>query len=410
MDDVLSRLFHRGPAVRAAVSLTTYMVGLAVFVLMVLVTPYQVLAVQYSRVMTAANLATAQSAWMNTATSAASHALVGQGGKTLVVRAVAAGTGWPVMGVLAGLTLWSLYYNNTQTHAIVSAAGSPDTFTLPSGHTLNANQYFTCPGHAHCQSGFAGYIELDYTVCQTGPPYPQVPDGWQGWFLVTGPKCVAHQPPESNPPTMIPGAPPSATDIQNYLNGLNGSDPLAPANNLEPGGTNNPSPNGEVSVNLPIESGEVTTSVVPSGDVHAGDVVVNPTATPPAGTETTSSTSQQTTTTTTTTTNPDGSTTTQDDTSTTVQCSTGEHDLRSFGSILEQHLMTWKGSGIAGQLALLQSLTWPSDLPTISLSSSLFGNFSVNFNDWSGMFLALRAIVIAGASFAAYRIIFVGNS
>jgi hypothetical protein len=138
--------------------------------------------------------------------------------------------------------------------------------------------------------------------------------------------------------------------------------------------------------------------------------VVNPDATPPVGTQTTSSTSQQTTTTTTTTTNPDGSTTTQDDTTTTVQCSTGEHDLRSFGSILDQHLTTWRGSGIAGQLALLQSLTWPSDLPTISLNSSLFGNFSVNFNDWSTMFLALRAIVIAGASFAAYRIIFVGNS
>jgi hypothetical protein len=44
------------------------------------------------------------------------------------------------------------------------------------------------------------------------------------------------------------------------------------------------------------------------------------------------------------------------------------------------------------------------------LNSGLLGTFSFDFTAWNGILVALRTLIIAGASFAAYRIIFVGGS
>ncbi len=82
----------------------------------------------------------------------------------------------------------------------------------------------------------------------------------------------------------------------------------------------------------------------------------------------------------------------------------------SFGSILQTHIETWRGSGLAGALSTLQLLTWPSTSPTYTLNSGLLGTFSFDFTAWNGILVALRSLIIAGASFAAYRIIFVGGS
>jgi hypothetical protein len=71
---------------------------------------------------------------------------------------------------------------------------------------------------------------------------------------------------------------------------------------------------------------------------------------------------------------------------------------------------TWAGSGIAGQLNLIKNLTWPSTLPVLSLSSAIFGNFTVDFNTWATQFAVLRSLIIAAAGFVAYRIIFVGGA
>jgi hypothetical protein len=139
------------------------------------------------------------------------------------------------------------------------------------------------------------------------------------------------------------------------------------------------------------------------------DAVVDPNAPKPAGTENQSVT-QTTTTTTTTTTNPDGSTTDTQQDSAVVSCSGGEHDGRSFGSILQTHITTWQGSGLLSALALLQTLTWPETLPTITFTSATWGTHQVDFNQWASVFTVLRTLTIAGAGFAAYRIIFVGNS
>ena len=121
--------------------------------------------------------------------------------------------------------------------------------------------------------------------------------------------------------------------------------------------------------------------------------------------------STTTTTTTTTVTNPDGSTTstdTQTDTAP-VQCSAGNHESRTFGGILQDHLDLWQGSGLLSALNLLKTLTWPTTIPTYSLQSNLFGTFTLDFSAWSGMLTALRSIIIAIAGFVAYKIVFVGG-
>ena len=116
-----------------------------------------------------------------------------------------------------------------------------------------------------------------------------------------------------------------------------------------------------------------------------------------------------TTTTTTTTQNPDGSTTQHEETQATTSCAVGSHESRTFGTVLQAHQTIWSTSGLLGTLNLLKSLTWPSTLPVIALPSAFFGSQQVDFNQWTWFFTVLRTLVIATASIAAYRIIFVGG-
>jgi hypothetical protein len=169
-----------------------------------------------------------------------------------------------------------------------------------------------------------------------------------------------------------------------------------------------PTPASSVAT-VPVNATDVGTAVVPASSVSPSDTVVNPSAPAPAGPQTTTE-SQSETTTTTTTTNPDGSVTKVEESEAVSTCTGGEHDARSFGSILQTHIETWKGSGLAGALSTLQLLTWPSASPTYTLNSGLLGTFSFDFTAWNGILIALRSLIIAGASFAAYRIIFVGGS
>ena len=99
----------------------------------------------------------------------------------------------------------------------------------------------------------------------------------------------------------------------------------------------------------------LATTVVPATSVQPTDLVVNPNANPPTGTVTTNTPTQPTTgtktTTTTTTTNPDGSvTTTSTETgqdTAPVSCAAGNHESRTFGSILQEHMNLWAGVGPA---------------------------------------------------------------
>jgi hypothetical protein len=97
------------------------------------------------------------------------------------------------------------------------------------------------------------------------------------------------------------------------------------------------------------------------------------------------------------------------ETEATVSCSAGEHEPRTFASVLQAHQAAWTSSGLLGAVNLLKTLVWPSGLPVISLPSSFFGQQTVNFNDWAWAFTAIRTLMIAIATLAAYRIIFVGG-
>ena len=98
-----------------------------------------------------------------------------------------------------------------------------------------------------------------------------------------------------------------------------------------------------------------------------------PNAPPPAGPQPAVPSTQTTTTTTTTTTNPDGSVTQQEESTSSVSCSAGNHDQRTFGSVLQDHMNQWQGSGLLSALNLLKTLTWPSAIPTYSLAVESLG-------------------------------------
>ncbi|HNI21125.1 MAG TPA: hypothetical protein PLS35_20590, partial [Nitrospira sp.] len=97
------------------------------------------------------------------------------------------------------------------------------------------------------------------------------------------------------------------------------------------------------------------------------------------------------------------------ETQATASCTVGSHESRTFGTVLQAHQTIWASSGLLGTLNLLKSLTWPSTLPVIALPSAFFGSQQVDFNQWAWFFTVLRTLVIATASIAAYRIIFVGG-
>lgn len=203
-------------------------------------------------------------------------------------------------------------------------------------------------------------------------------------------------------------APATATDVQNYLTGLPANSPHSVEANTQPLGQG-ASPQGATNeTTTAVSPSDLPTAVKPVAQVDVTDIVLNPDAPKPAGTET-KQTQQQTSTTTTTTTNPDGSTTEDTETQASVSCSGAEHDARTFGSVLQAHLTTWQGSGVAGTLDLLKTLTWPATLPVITLTSATWGSHAIDFNQWASVFLALRTLIIAGAGFAAYRIVFFGR-
>lgn len=414
MASVLPRLFCDRAPLRAALALSSYAVFLYGVTVMLCLWPRLTLAATgYSRILTATQFHTMMLARHAAQTGAAAQAIVlANPGTSIAVRTVTAATGWPGLAIAAGLVLAQLHLNAQQVQEIKAASATPGTSEIPGYPAPSGAQIHQCPGGPECGSGWVEYISFDTAESGIGCPTTVTappPAGWNGWYSGQTQDCVAFRYPwNPNPSQQTEPQAATAQDIQDYWN-ENPTGPNSPAANTTPVGSGQSATDATTVIHDPVTPTDAPTTVVPSNQIPDGSVMIDPDATPPPGTQTTSTSTQQTTTTTTTTTNPDGSTTTHDDSTTTVQCSAGDHELRSFGGILEEHLTTWRGSGLAGQLALLQSLTWPSDLPTITWTSTQFGTFAVNFNEWSAMFLALRAIVIAGAGFAAYRIIFVGN-
>lgn len=405
--------------IRAAAALTTYLSGVWALLFVFCFWPGRALALvspqAYARVVAQAEWIAYQAATKPSVVSAVASAASASSPTSIAIRAVAGPVGWAALGVTVGLALYQTYYSDTKLNQIKANTETPGAWTIPSytppaGHSLNV-----------AVSGGTRIATIGDTFdSNTGsckPPGPgTIPSGW------TGPTCfnlpgVAQgwgmsQPSTSttNAPTQSAPTPATPTQIENYVNNLPSADPLSVPSNSAPLGQNGPAPTSASQVQtVPVSPAEMPTTVKPSSQVSATDIKVADNVPPPAGAPQNNTTTQTSTTTTTTTTNPDGSTTESKTTTAPVNCSAASpHDQRTMGTILYSHMQTWNGSGILGAVNLLKNLTWPTTLPVLTLTTHQFGTFHMDFNDWSWFFVALRALVIAGATLAAYRIVFVG--
>lgn len=357
---------------------------------------------------------------ISTIASAAASA----GGTSLAIRMVT-GLGWVGLGVSVGLLLYDLYYSSAELAVLKAAATVPAHEVVP-GVTLPANAQVIqpCAAPFPC-SGYDAILNIPGTAppgtsgCVT--PVPVMPAGW--WVWGSNPQgdggcMIGHLTGQANAPVTVPATTGTPTEVAAVLQNMPASDPLSIESNTVPAGVGVASTPSDQVVSQPVPASQVTTQVVPASQVGPTDVVVNKDATAPAGpvptqTSTQTSTSMNTTTTTIVT-NPDGSTTTTSTTTETEEapvsaCSTGNHEPRTFGGILQDHMDVWKGSGLLSALTLLGTLTWPSTPPVYTLTSTTWGTHTIDFSGWSGILLALRSIIIAIAGFVAYKIIFVGG-
>jgi hypothetical protein len=376
----------------------------------------------YVRTLNAAGSSAMFSAARPAQLSAVASAASAAGASALAMRFVA-GAGWVGLGVAVGLVLYEMYYTPTELAAVKAGATPPGTFSVPgyTSTTLPISSGGTCASAPDVC--FAPYdqwfmrpssrtdIPPGSLGCNDNGSAPLVPAGWFGWNSRTGfSGCLARHP-ASSPSTAgstLPGPVPTAAEINAWLSTLPANDPLSVQSNTTAVGVGTATQPAGTVLNQPVDATTVTTQVVPAAQVLPTDVVVDPNATKPAGTVTNNTTTQTTTTTTMTTVNPDGSTTKQDTDSAPVSCTSGNHELRTFGGILQDHMDLWKGSGLLSALNLLKTLTWPTAIPTYSLQSNLLGTFTLDFSAWSGMLTAIRSIIIAIAGFVAYRMVFVG--
>jgi hypothetical protein len=395
---------------------------IAVLGIMFCVTPAQALVstTGYVRIASPSAMNALNVAKRSLALQSIGAAIAGSGsGASVALRLVASGVGWPALGIAAGLVLAQVLLDSQQVHTI-RANAAPGTLDIPGYPEPAGSHSIICTAvgvpSSLCTSASTQIMTATTAACAGTAPWGTVPNGWanmgvldagpggcQGSWL-WGLKWLG----STNPATIIPGVP-TPTNVSNYLAGLPASDPNSIEANTDHVGVGvAPSPASQVS-EVSVSSADVATQVVPASSVSPTDTVLDPSAESGAGPVTTTET-QTSTTTTTTTTNPDGSTTREEETTAVSDCSAGQHDSRTLGTILQTHIGTWTGSGLAGALSTLQLLTWPSASPTYTLQSGLLGTFSFDFTAWNGIFLALRSLIIAGASFAAYRIIFVGGS
>ncbi|MEK7760226.1 MAG: hypothetical protein AAB433_01470 [Nitrospirota bacterium] len=422
MGDVLRLYIPGWPLCRAALSLSAYVGFIAVLGIMICVTPAQALVstTGHARIASQSAMNALNVAKRSLAVQSIGSAIASSGsGASVAARIVASGVGWPAIGIAAGLVVAQYFWNQQQVADIKSQAGDPGPVSaganpMPAGTIIEP-----CPQASGCPAN------MDQKLTAPSPQPPPspgcssqifasspLPAGWAGWFSQSGSPntCVAyHVTGQPNPASQAPASPPTPQDVSDYLGGLPASDPNSMESNFDQVGAGVAPSSANQVVEFPINSTELQTQVVPASSVSPTDTVLDPSAEPGAGPVSTTET-QTSTTTTTTTTNPDGSTTTQEETTTVSDCSAGQHDSRTLGTILQSHIETWRGSGIAGALSTLQLLTWPSASPTYTLNSGLLGTFSFDFTAWNGILFGLRSLIIAGAGFAAYRIIFVGGS
>ena len=381
----------------------------------------------YVRVATASAISAYQVAQRAAFTGALASAISAPTVASVAVRLATGPVGWGLLGVSAALTLASMYYSSQEVQAVKTAALAAQpavvnipNYTLPSNGTffngctpltVGCVQIVTVPNGIPAGPGCGGYPATSYPL-STGTP----PAGWVAVQMSWSTQCNNHYWYTYNGTNaqyqgaLAPPASLTPSQAHTYINSLPAGNPNSIESQTDPLGLGVPAPAAETVTILPVSPTEVVPTVKPASQVGPTDAVIDPNAPPPAGPQPAVPSTQTTTTTTTTTTNPDGSVTEQEASTSSVSCSAGNHDTRTFGSVLQDHMNQWQGSGLLSALNLLKTLTWPSAIPTYALQSNLLGNFTLDFSAWSGMLTALRSLIIALAAFVAYRIIFVGNT
>ena len=387
----------------------------------------------YVRVATASAISAYQVAQRAAFTGAVASAISAPTAASVAVRLATGPVGWGLLGVSAALTLAGMYYSSQDVQAVKTAAlaAAPPVGTqsngsgtrLPAGAVWNpASCVHPCAFNAQ-QYFYVDSVGESSTSCYLGNGGGTFTDpAWPGWTrnnqAISGPTCRGNWSHTNNGTTTssqqeIGFLPPSNLTLgeyQTYVGGLPAANPNSIESKTSPVGQGATAPSAENVTTIPVSPAEVVPTVKPASQVGPTDAVIDPNAPAPAGPQPAVPSTQTTTTTSTTTTNPDGSVTKQEETTGSVSCSAGNHDQRTFGSVLQDHMNRWQGSGLLSALNVLKTLTWPTAIPTYSLSSSLFGSFTLDFSAWSGLLTALRSLIIALAAFVAYRIIFVGNA
>lgn len=398
--------------IRAAIALTTYLSGVWLLLVMFCLWPKEALALvspqAYSRVVAQAEWIAYQAASRSATVSAVATAAGATSPASIAIRAVTGPVGWTALGVMAGVALYQTYYPSSTLQSIqTAAAASNATYTIIDGNG-NPASYPASSVHVPPAQPF--------TICETNVGWDAEILGTFGWpyppHWASRVGAICHASLTSNGPVAQAGSPATVPQLQTYVGGLPAADPKSIESNSKPLGQNGPSPDSASDVQIvPVSPSQMPSTVKPSSQVGPSDITIADHVPPPAGSTTTNPTTEQSTTTTATTTNPDGSKTETKQTTASTSCTApGGHEARTMGTVLAQHQATWNSSGLIGAVNLLKNLTWPTTLPVVDLPSIFFGTQHVDFNQWAWFFTALRTLVIAIASLAAYRIIFVGGS
>ncbi|TAJ27896.1 MAG: hypothetical protein EPO64_05065 [Nitrospirae bacterium] len=407
--------------IRAACALTSYLGLTWLLLVMLCVWPKHAVALispqAYSRVVAQAEWIAYQAVSRASVAAAVSTAAAASSPASIALRAVTGPVGWAALGVMAGVALYQTYYPTSKLSAIQAAAAIPGAWTIPTYVPVSGREVQTVivtGGTRYASLG--GWVAAQFSC---GAPVPTgTPSGWTlacyapqtgvpagGWVL-TQPSTSTTNAPYQDAPT-----PATQPQIATYIGGLPFGDTNSIESNSRPLGANNPAPDSASDVQVvPVSPAQMPSTVKPSSQVGPSDITIADNVPPPAGSTTTNPTTEQSTTTTTTTTNPDGSKTETKQTTASTSCTApGGHEARTMGTVLAQHQAIWNSSGLIGAVNLLKNLTWPTSLPVVDLPSTFFGTQHVDFNQWAWFFTALRTLVIAVASLAAYRIIFVGR-
>lgn len=412
-------------------ALTVYLSAVWALLYLLCISPERALAVQYSRVMARSAQLVVLQANRNAVISAVASTALAPSPASVAIRMVAGPVGWAALGVSVGLALHQTYYSSSQLEEVKTAAtptgmnvvdsgggqymfpgatgGSPNPSYPEAQVQYNANGY--CG-----QSGADSSYAHDWSV----GPFRDISTFFYQGPAFTGGAIVLIPPSIGNasyyfchrtgqPGTVAPwtGAP-TQQQVAAYVDALPANDPKSVETHTTPNGVAVPvSPADDVTT-VPVNADQAGSTVVANPTPADASVLV-PNVPPPTGAQPSDTKAQDTTTTTTTTTNPDGSTTEAEQSSANVSCIFGEHDGRTMSTVFQAHIATWQSSGLLALLATFQTLTWPTSLPTLSLQSNIFGTLSVNFNDWSAIFTAIRTLIIATTSFLAVRYVFAGG-